>query len=226
MTTSEVADRAPRRHRAARQRHSGARAPRDPRIGINAFRPGEDDRLSTSTTRPGRARRSCTSCSTGRDVRDRRRDGRCARRDTRVRPAGGAAEGDRGRNDPRPRRNTRPGLPGDRLGRGVAVPPRLDDRLRRAALRRCASTRSATVSSARRTTPASTTTSRASRRSPATAGDETFATSSGRRAVPAVPRAARRTTTSPVRDDPRFEAALSLSTPRRRRARSTSSASA
>ena len=42
---AELARCTPRRPRAARQRYSGARAPRDPRIGINAYAPSEDGTL-------------------------------------------------------------------------------------------------------------------------------------------------------------------------------------
>ena len=144
-----------------------------------------------------------------RDVRDRRRDGRGAGRDVRVRRPGSAPEGDRRRRRPRPRRDTRRGIPGARLGRGVDVPQRVARGVRRAALRRRARSgpRGPRAVAGPRRAPLQLRLLRDTRRRH---DDETF--DHLRRSVELFPpfRAQARNDSdfTAVRDDPRFEDAL------------------
>ena len=177
-------------------------------FGINAFTPGDDGLLISEHDEAGSGQEELYLVLDGNaTLRDRRRDGRRAGRDLRVRPAGGTAEGDRGRNHPRPRRRARRGVPGDRLGRGVVVPPRVDDRLWRAALRRRGRSGPPRPRAQCRTTPASTTTARALRPSPETRATRRSTTSSGRSScIPRFREQARADDDfAAVRDDPRFE---------------------
>ncbi len=157
---------------------------------------------STSTTRPvrpggvyivldgpGRPSRSTARRST-------RRQERCV-----VRRAGVAAEGDRRRTCPRCRRHTRGGVPGGRLGRGVAVrAEQSDDATPANSGTPTRSKRSALPSSTCLITRASITTARAPQRS-RRHRDETFADL--RRSVELLPRFRGRAATGAVRR-PRF----------------------
>ena len=97
--------------------HSGARAPRDPRIRHQRLH-AQRRRHPDQRARRGRSGQEelyivldgkATFEVDGGDLVD-------AARNSRVRRAGVAAEGDRGRNRPRCRRHTRRGVPGGRLG--------------------------------------------------------------------------------------------------------------
>jgi len=106
------------RHRAARQRISRcASTSGSTAFGINAYTPSENGTLINEHDESGSGQEELYIVL-DRQTRpsSRRRDRRRARRDIRVRPAGDAAEGDRGRNRPRCRLHTRRGVPGDRLG--------------------------------------------------------------------------------------------------------------
>ena len=105
-------------------------------FGINARTLGEDGMLINEHDEAGRPGRGVPRARRNGVVRDRRRDVRRAGRDVRVRPARAEAQGDRRRHRPRPRRHGRRGVSVDGLGRGVGGSQRVDERLRRAALRR------------------------------------------------------------------------------------------
>ena len=86
-------------------------------FGINAYTPGEDGTLISEHDEAGSGQEELYIVLDGKATFEV--DGEAVdapRGDIRVRPAGVAAEGDRGRNRPRSRRHTRRGVPGGRLG--------------------------------------------------------------------------------------------------------------
>ena len=86
-------------------------------FGINAYTPGEDGTLIDEHDEAGSGQEELYLVLDGKATFEI--DGETVdapRGNARVRRAGVAAEGDRGRNCPRRRRHTRRGVPGDRLG--------------------------------------------------------------------------------------------------------------
>ena len=86
-------------------------------FGINAYTPGEDGTLISEHDESGSRQEELYIVLDGNATFEiDGQPGRRARRDVCVRRAGVAAQGDRGRNRARRRRDTRRGVPGDRLG--------------------------------------------------------------------------------------------------------------
>ena len=185
--------------------HFGIRA-----FGVNAYTARQGRHADRRARRDGRARRSCTSCSTG-----RRPSRSTARRSTRPQEHSCSS----GRSRSARRRATEPSsrsapLLARRIRRSTGVTRGRSIETRWSPTVTSAiptqSKRFAGASSTCRITPASTTTTRASPRSRATPATTVFAHL--RRAVELLPRfredARRDDDFAAVRDDPRFEEAL------------------